>query len=231
MNVALILAGGTGTRLGGDIPKQYLLVNEKPVIVYCLETFENNQTVDEVLIVAANEWQESIKEWIDKYHITKFKGFAEAGSSRQHSILNGMNKALELGAVSDDKILIHDAARPNVSDRLIDECFSLLVEYDGVMPVIPVKDTIYLSKDGKEISDLLNRDQLFAGQAPESFRLGKYHEFHKGMGETDLDNVRGSSELAYKNGMKIRLIKGDEHNYKITTLDDLKKFQLEIKMR
>lgn len=222
MNTAIILAGGTGTRLGGNIPKQYLEVGDKPVITYCLEKFEYNQLIDEIVIVAAKEWQEYIQQHI--YTISKFKCFASAGSSRQHSIINGMKAA----SPKTERVIIHDAARPNVSDDTISQCIVGLDEYDGVMPVLPVKDTIYYSKTGEQINSLLNRDQLFAGQAPESFLFNKYLSIHDGITEEQLSLVRGSSEIAYRNGLKVKLIKGDEHNYKITTIADLEKFKSEV---
>ena len=98
--------------------------------------------------------------------------------------------------------------------------------FDGVMPVIPVKDTIYLSKGGEQIDGLLNRDELFAGQAPEAFNLKRYLEINRGLSKEELASVRGSSEIAYKNGFSIGLIAGDEDNFKITTPNDLERFKL-----
>ena len=176
-------------------------------------------------------WQNYILSWISKEGLNKFSGFAPAGSSRQHSIVNGMLKAQSIGATASDNIIIHDAARPNVSERIISQCMDRLSEYDGAMPVLPVKDTIYLSENGENITSLLNRDQLYAGQAPESFKYGKYLEIHNGMTEKDLSKVRGSSEIAYRHGLKICMIPGDECNYKITTKEDLNKFVREMEER
>ena len=136
--------------------------------------------------------------------------------------------AQQNGAGEKDSIIIHDAARPNISPMMISQCLSGLRDADGVMPVLPVKDTMYLSADGQHITSLLNRDQLFAGQAPESFCFGKYMAIHDGLTEEQLAQVRGSSELAYQHGMTIQLISGDEHNYKITTKADLEKFRKEM---
>lgn len=152
MNTAIILAGGTGKRLGGNIPKQYLEISNKPVIAYCLEKFENNKYIDEIVIVAELEWQNYLTEKIAE--ISKFKCFAPAGSSRQHSIING----LKASNPNTYKVIIHDSARPNVSDKMITECMLGLDEYDGVMPVLPVKDTIYFSENGEQINSLLSRD-------------------------------------------------------------------------
>ena len=176
------------------------------------------------MIVASEMWQDFILSCIKKENVKKFSGFALAGSSRQHSIINGMIMAHSIGATKNDNVIIHDAARPNVSEVIISECLESLSDYDGAIPTIPVKDTIYLSQNGESITSLLNRDYLYAGQAPESFKYGKYFEIHKGMSESDLSKVHGSSEIAYTHGLKIRMISGDEHNYKITTKEDLNKF-------
>lgn len=231
MVYAIILAGGTGTRLGGDIPKQYLKVSDKPVISYCLEKFEKHTLVDFIIIVVSDKWQKLVTDIIKKENISKFIGFAFSGSSRQHSILNGLEKAYNSGIADSDIVIIHDAARPNVSENLISSCIHEIKDVDAVMPVIQVKDTIYLSKTGKTIDSLLNRNQLFAGQAPESFIFGKYYTIHKNFTEKELANIKGSTEIAYKNNLNIKIIEGEESNYKITTISDLNKFELEIKKR
>lgn len=228
MVYAVILAGGTGTRLGGDIPKQYLEVFGRPVISYCIEKFEKHNLIDFIIIVAANEWQEFTTNVIKEERISKFAGFAPSGSSRQHSILNGLIKACDNGIADSDIIIIHDAARPNVSENLISLCINEIKDADGVMPVIQVKDTIYLSKTGKTINSLLNRNQLFAGQAPESFIFGKYYAINNSLSEKELADIRGSSEIAYKNNLHIKLVAGEEQNYKITTISDLNKFKSEM---
>lgn len=228
MNYAIILSGGTGVRLGRDIPKQYIEVGKKPIIMYCIETMEKTSCVDGFCIVAAVEWQDEIRGWMDESGISKFLGFAPAGKSRQHSLLNGMSFLMKTDPEEGSKVLIHDAARPNVTSELITSCFEALKEADGSMPVIPVKDTMYLSKDRKEISGLLNRDEIFSGQAPEAFDLRKYYEIHQDMTDEEIGAVKGTAEIGYKKGLTVRIIDGDENNYKITTEVDLEKFKDQI---
>lgn len=228
MVTAIVLAGGTGSRLGGDTPKQYLMAGDRPVIGYCLETFQKNERIDRVLIVCAGEWRDFIKEWIDALHIEKFCGFAPGGKSRQHSIYHALLEAKRQGQNEEDIVLVHDAARPWVDDAIIGQCIDAALEADGAMPVITVKDTVYLSRDGRRIDGLLCRDELFAGQAPESFRFGPYLRIHEQLGDEELGRIRGSSEIAYRSGMDIRLVTGSEGNYKITTMEDLDKFRLQI---
>ena len=132
---------------------------------------------------------------------------------------------MENSADENDNVIIHDSVRPLLSNKLICDCFESLDEYDGCMPVIPVNDTVYQSQDGKHISSLLNRDTLFAGQAPEAFKLKKYYEINCDLGKEQLAAVRGTSEIAYKNNFNICLIPGEDMNFKLTTPADLTRFK------
>lgn len=228
MATGLILSGGIGVRVGGTMPKQYLTVQGKPILIHCMERFEASEEIDAVIVVAAAEWQQTIRDWAESYGLRKLKGFADAGESRQHSIWNGLRKMKALGAGEDDIVVVHDAVRPCVSEKLLRECVRAAEEADGAMPVIAVKDTVYYSADGKGIDELLDRDRLYAGQAPESFRFGKYYAIHEKWKTEDLHKVRGSSEMAYRCGLRIRMIPGDEANFKITTPEDLKKFRKQM---
>ena len=251
MNIAVILSGGSGSRMkGGNIPKQYIEVGGKSIICYCLETFQAHPMIDAIVIVADEKYQEMLDEWMEKGRISKFADYAPSGRTRQHSIYSGITVAHEViewyeipteigGYVrvgvkeetedAEDIVIIHDAARPCVSEQIITDCINGAIECGGAMPVITVKDTVYQSIDGKTIGGLLNRDELFAGQAPEAFKLDPYLAIHDAMSDEELAEVRGSSEIAYKHGMKIKLVKGEEANFKITTKEDLDKFRAQIK--
>lgn len=230
MNIAVILSGGSGSRMkAGTTPKQYLKVGRKPIICYCLETFQKHEKIDAIVIVAEEQYHKMLTEWMKKEKISKFTGFAPAGRTRQHSIYSGIKIARKEAEGEQNIVIIHDAARPCVSDKIITDCIEAAQECGGAMPVITVKDTVYQSVNKKTISGLLNRDELFAGQAPEAFRLDSYLSIHDSMSEEDLANVRGSSEIAYRHGMEIKLVQGEEANFKITTKEDLDKFKLLVK--
>ncbi|MDE6314619.1 MAG: 2-C-methyl-D-erythritol 4-phosphate cytidylyltransferase [Lachnospiraceae bacterium] len=229
MNIAIILAGGVGSRMKTmDRPKQYIEVKGRPIISYCLQTFQEHKNIQEIYIVADESWQDYISGWIAKEHISKFRGFAPAGKSRQHSIYNGLVACEKSIRQPEDIVILHDAARPFVTREIIDACILGATELDGAMPVITIKDTVYRSTDGKSIASLLERSELFAGQAPESFRYGKYRKIHDEASDEELMNTRGSSEIAYKHGMEIRLFEGAERNFKITTMEDLTNFEAEL---
>ncbi|MBQ1507175.1 MAG: 2-C-methyl-D-erythritol 4-phosphate cytidylyltransferase [Ruminococcus sp.] len=228
MNTAIILAGGIGSRMGVDRPKQFLMVREKPIISYCFDIFQKHDRIDKIVVVVSDEWKKFVEEYAEKFSVTKLCGFAPAGKTRQHSIYNGL-KCIERNAPDTEIVIVHDAARPLVSDQIISDCIDGATEFDGAMPVISVKDTVYQSTDGKQIGQLLKRSELFAGQAPESFKFRKYLDIHNQVSDEEIGNTAGSSEIAYRHGMEIRMVKGSERNLKITTIEDLETFETILK--
>lgn len=228
MNIALLLSGGTGTRLGADIPKQYIEVCGRPIISYCLERLAAHSQIDTVQIVADKAWHEFIMEDMEqsasKEVFGKFKGFSAPGKNRQLSILSGLGDIMKYANAA-DYVLIHDAARLMLSERLITECLNAAVGHDGVVPVLPMKDTLYASADGGHVSSLLKRDEIYAGQAPEVFVLGKYYEANRRLMPDEILKINGSTEPAVMAGMDVVMIPGEENNFKITTKADLERVQ------
>ena len=225
MNIALLLSGGTGTRLGESIPKQYLDVGGRPVIAYAMERLFYHGNIDTVHIVAEPAWQRKIRKWISIYgRAEKFRGFCLPGANRQLSILHGLED-IKVYADNSDCIFIHDAARPLLSDYQVAECLEAVQGHDGVIPVLPMKDTVYTSKNGETIFSLLKRNEVFAGQAPEVFRFGKYYEANRKLLPDQILEINGSTEPAVMAGMDIAMIPGDEGNFKITTKMDLERFR------
>lgn len=236
MTIALILSGGTGTRLGADVPKQYIEINGRTIISYCMETLFFHPEIDAVQIVAEPAWQQLIFQELEKLWTEgeekgtaaefrqKFRGFSVPGTTRQLSILNGLEDILQYASV-EDIVMIHDAARPCLTTGLVTRCLEAVNGHDGVLPVLPMKDTVYLSEDGAVISSLLNRSQVFAGQAPEFFVLGKYYEANKVLLPEKILAINGSTEPAILSGLDVAMVSGDEGNFKITTKADLERFQ------
>lgn len=225
MNIALILSGGIGSRLGADIPKQYIKIGGRPIISYCIEQISRHEMIDAIQVVADQSWHAPIRECMEKYGINgKLKGFSAPGKNRQLSIFNGLQDILDY-AEYEDCVLIHDAARPLLSKQQITDCINAVAGHDGVLPVLSMKDTVYLSVDGKSVSSLLNRNEIFAGQAPEIFRLGKYYEANRLLLPDRILEMNGSTEPAIMAGMDIAMIPGNEMNFKITTKADLERFR------
>lgn len=223
MNIALILSGGTGARFGAEIPKQYIECKGRMIISYCIETFQECEQIDAIWVVADEFWCSTI----EKLSYSKLKGFSEPGDTRQLSVLNGLEDIAEW-ATEDDIIVIHDAARPLVSKETIHALIEETKEHDGAIPVLPMKDTVYYSQDGVRISNLLERKCVYAGQAPESFHLGKYLDVNRKLLPDKIYTINGSTEPAILAGMDIAMIPGDERNLKITTPGDLARFMNEI---
>jgi 2-C-methyl-D-erythritol 4-phosphate cytidylyltransferase len=230
MNYAVILSGGTGSRTGLSIPKQYYRVAGKPIIRYVIETIQNSAVFEGYVIVAEEKWIGACKQAngcgteSQDASRCRFLGFAPPGDNRQLSVYAGLLKLKEYAA-EEDIVVIQDAARPNTTAELLQRCVSFSSEEDGAMPVLPMKDTIYQSSSGKRIDGLLKREELFAGQAPEAFRFGKYLRANEALLPERIRSINGSSEPAVLAGMKIALIEGDENNVKITTERDLRKFE------
>ncbi|MBR2530394.1 MAG: 2-C-methyl-D-erythritol 4-phosphate cytidylyltransferase [Lachnospiraceae bacterium] len=232
MAIALVLSGGTGTRLGGDIPKQYIQSGGRMLIAYCLDMFISHSDVSDIFIVADEKWHDRIFHELRRLLIdtSKIAGFSKPGATRQLSILSGLRDIAEYVRSSGDHekdpaVIIHDAARPNLTASHLSECLSALEGYDGVMPALPMKDTVYYSGDGKTVTSLLDRGRIFAGQAPEIYRLGKYLEANEKLLPDEILKINGSTEPAILAGLSVSMIKGDENNYKITTAADLKRFE------
>lgn len=230
--------GGTGSRLGGQVPKQYLEVNGKPIIAYCMGTLLSREALDALWVVAEKEWHGLVRKWSAGHEVPVF--FSEPGRTRQLSVWNGLQGIKEwldsAGAEAGTKkgmdvqgaeeaeqvtVLIHDAARPLVSARLIADCLAGCREHDGVMPALPVKDTMYYGQDGK-IESLLERSKVITGQAPEAFRFAKYYEANQRLLPDEILKINGSTEVAILAGMDVEYIVGEERNFKITTMADLR---------
>lgn len=229
MNIALILSGGTGTRLGADIPKQYIEIDGRPVISYCMEQLAKHEEIHAVQIVADGQWHDTILKCLEIYDCPKcgdkgkFRGFSEPGENRQLSIINGLEDISRYASES-DIVMIHDAARPMLSAQMISDSLAAVKGHDGVLPVLPMKDTVYASADGHRVSALLKREEIFAGQAPEVFVLGKYYEANRRLAPDEILKINGSTEPAVMAGMDIVMIPGDERNFKITTREDMERF-------
>ena len=222
MNVALVLSGGTGARMGLDIPKQYQTIAGKPVIVHTLKQFETLAEVDGVIVVASPEWERQILEWKAGYGLSKLWKIAPAGPDRQQSIRSGLTAAKAFMKDGPGGVIVQEAARPLTSQGLLARLVQALEEAPAVMPVLPITDTTYTSRDGQWVDGLLDRSTLFAGQAPEAFDYWRYLRLYEETPVEILSSMSGSCQLPYSQGWKVKMIPGDPENLKITYAADLK---------
>jgi len=217
-----VLSGGTGTRLGADLPKQYIELAGKPVIVHTLERLQRCEAVEGLVVAASSEWKTMLLRWKEEYSFTKLLTVAPAGENRQLSIRNGL-LAAEQFMDSDRRagVIIQDAVRPLASMELLTRLIQALKEAPAVMPVLPITDTAYTSRDGQWVDGLLDRSTLFAGQAPEAFHYWPYWALYRDASEETLGSMSGSCQLPYSEGWQVKMIPGEQGNVKITYSKDL----------
>ena len=213
--------------MGLSIPKQYYIVKGIPIILYSIRRFAYSGLIDKIVIVLSEEWRHFIEVWLSKEHLNCEVLFAQAGCSRQHSVLSGL-EVLNQFAAEDDLVLVHDAVRPLFPSSNIIDGIDACSQYDGALPVIRVKDATYQSRDGERLTSLLPRQELFSGQSPECFIFGKLLKAHALFANDEIMSIRGCAELAFKAGLSVRFIPGTENNYKLTTIEDLRAFELSV---
>lgn len=223
MNHVIIVAGGIGSRMNLDIPKQFVLVNDIPVFLYSFRKFAKRNDISKIVLVISDEWKEFVEQFLNKETIKKQVLFASAGQSRQHSVWNGLRKLSDY-VQDDDFVFIHDAVRPLFPESIIDDGINGCCCFDATLPVIKVKDATYQSADGETLSAILPRNELFSGQSPECFRFRKILDAHDLFTDDEIGQIRGTSELGYKAKLSVKLIKGSERNFKLTTIEDLQSF-------
>lgn len=229
MNIGIILAGGTGSRMGSDIPKQFIDIYGKPLIIHTLESFDMNLNIDYIAVVCKNDWKEDLEIWLRKFGINKVKWIVDGGETRQASIYNALKEIKDF-CKEDDIVVIHDAARPLISQRIIDENIKGAKEFGAVDTVIPTADTIINSKDDKTINNVPIRKELYLGQTPQSFRFSKVLKAHEKAIENKKTDATDDCQLLLDLNEKVHLVKGDKLNFKITTFEDLMILKAIIKL-
>lgn len=225
MFFSILLSGGIGTRMHLERPKQYLEMGGRSILSYSAEALFQSEQIQAIQVVADSQWHGYILQQIKALNgLPKFSGFSAPGRNRQESIFNALQD-YALQVRENDAVLIHDAVRPFLSLNLINRCIEAFEGHDGVLPVLTMRDTVYMSKDGKRVSTLLQREEIFAGQAPELFAYGKYYRANQRLFPNNILKISGSTEPAILAGMDIVMIPGDEMNFKVTTNADLIRFQ------
>ena len=220
MNIGIILAGGSGTRMGSDIPKQFIDIYGKPLIIHTLENFDINPKIDYIAVVCKKEWQEELKIWIRRFGINKVKWIVEGGSTRQESIYNSL-QTIKDECNNDDIVIIHYASRPLISQRIIDDNIEGAKAYGAVDTVIPTADTIVNSKDNETIHCIPIRKELYLGQTPQSFKYELIMNAHTFAKNNYIVDATDDCQLVLKLDKKVYFVNGDKLNFKVTTFEDL----------
>ena len=216
MNGVIIVAAGSGSRMNMGINKQFIKLKDKEIIVYTLEKFYKHKNIDEIVVVVKEQEAEFFKkEIIDKYNFENIK-IAYGGKERQNSVYNGL-KMLDKKC---DIVLVHDGARPFISQQLIDKCIEEAKSHNAVVVGVPVKDTIKVINEDNDIVDTPERSKLWAVQTPQTFN---YDILVKSYEDAFKNKFYGTDDamLVERIGYKVKMIEGSYNNIKITTQEDL----------
>lgn len=224
MNIALIIAGGAGERMKQNIPKQFLDVFHKPVIVYTMEIFQGCEEIDAIIIVSLSGWETTIWKYAEKYRITKLRSVVPGGSCGQESIYNGIVEIQKYYNV-DDIILIHDAIRPMVSKEIIKDCINVVKKDGNAITVIPCQEAMLETQNQQSSFSSYPREQLMRTQTPQGFYLKDIIALHTEARERNITDSVATCTLAAELGRTLFFSKGSEKNLKITTMDDLDIFK------
>lgn len=224
MNIALIIAGGSGQRMHQNIPKQFLTVNEKPVIVYTLQAFQNHPDIDAMAVVCISGWEQVLQAYADQFNVTKLKYIIPGGKNGQDSIRNGVYE-LEKHFQKEDVVLIHDAIRPMVSNEIISDCIVKTRQYGCAIATIPCAEAMLETLDGIVSTGSYPRDRLKRTQTPQGFFLGDICNLHREALRKGITNSVASCTLMVEMGKQVYFSAGSEKNIKLTTVEDIDIFK------
>lgn len=225
MNYAVILAGGSGSRMGPqDMPKQFLMLGSKPIFIHTVEQFIINKKINKIILCCPSVWLDHTKNTIQKYLPEVSNIFVvEGGETRQDTILKGCKFIQqEFGIGDNDVIITHDAVRPFITQRIIDDNVEKLKMYNAVDTVIPSTDTIVVSNDKKTIDNIPLRDKMYQGQTPQSFNLKKFMTIFESLTDEEKTILTDACKAFVLKNEEVALVKGETYNIKITTIQDLK---------
>lgn len=226
MNIAMIIAGGKGNRMNQDIPKQFLNIHDKPVIVYTMQAFQKHPEIDAILIVCLDGWQEILKAYARQFNITKLKWVVAGGANGQESIHNGLVE-LAKECKEDDLVMVHDGIRPNVSQEIISNSIAECRLHGSAITVIPCAEAMLLREEenGTSAKALISRDALARTQTPQTFPLSRLLWAHEEAARRGITNSIASCTLMVELGETVYFCPGSEKNIKITTTEDLEIFK------
>lgn len=221
MVVALLTAAGKGTRMGQDIPKQFMHVANKPLIIHTMEAFQNHPSIDAILVVTLPGWMEVLRAYANQFNITKLKWVIPGGDTGQESIHNGL-VCLKKYLNDDDIVMIHDGNRCMVSSEIISNSLATFRDYGSAVAAIPCVEAVFRSSDnGLSSTDSIPREQLYRTQTPHTYTLGKLLWAHEEAAKRNIKNTAASCTLMQQLGETVYFSKGSELNLKITTVDDM----------
>lgn len=225
MNIALIFAGGVGRRMALEeqsLPKQFLKINSKPVIIHTLEQFQNHPQIDKIYIAINKDYYEYILELVNYYHITKTSGVVLGGETGLDSIYKLINAASEENP-EDSIVLIHDGVRPNITPKVISDNIECAKNNGNAITCTPCQETIVISSSGKYPEEVPLRKDSYTAQAPQTFRLGDIYDAYTKIKQVNSDyaGLIDSCTICKTLNIPTNIVIGNRGNIKITTIEDL----------
>lgn len=222
MNYALIIAGGSGNRMGQDIPKQFMHVDNCPIIVHTMKCFQNHPDINGIAVVCLKGWETVLQSYANQFLIDKLKWIFPGGDTGMESIHNGIYGLKEAGCDDEDLVLIHDAVRPLLSQDIISSNIAICKAYGYAITGIQCREAILESEDGFTSTNSIPRDKLIRTQTPQTFRLKNIIDVHEQAKLMNIENSVSSATLvAEVGGRTMHIVPGSEKNIKVTTVEDL----------
>ena len=220
MNYALIFAGGVGRRMNSRaLPKQFLEINSKPVIIHTIEKFDEHPEIDGICVVCVDEWMSHLKNLLKKYNIQKVKWIIAGGETALDSQYNGL-KAIGSDAEKTDIVLIHDGVRPMINSKLISDCIESVRQYGSGVCVAPATETIVRADESDFIQSTVLRSECMLARAPQSFYLNDIISVHEQAIKDNNHNHIDSTSMMLAYGRKVHVVEGPSENLKVTTPAD-----------
>lgn len=223
-NIALLMAGGSGARMHQNIPKQFLTINDRPVIVYTMEAFQRHVDIQTIAVVCINGWESVLQAYADQFNITKLKHIIAGGDSNHNSIRNGLFE-LEKCYKRDDIVLIHDGIRPMVSEEIISDCIITAKKYGSAISSVPCYEPVMRTEDGLQTCDFYPREKLRRSHTPHGYPIGKICDMYRLADERGITNSTSSNTLLFELGEQVYFSAGSEKNIKLTTVEDIEIFK------
>lgn len=228
-----ILAGGIGKRMNmaNGMPKQFLMLGDKPIIIHTIEKFLLCQRIDKIFVGVHEDWIVYMQDIVNKYIENKDKiRIVAGGKDRNETIMNVANAIeKEFGQSNDNIIITHDAVRPFITLRIIEDNIDTAMKYDACDTVIPATDTIVVSQDDETISDIPNRKIMYQGQTPQTFKISLLKKLYEDLKEDEKEILTDACKICVVRNVPVKLVLGDTSNMKITTISDYKTAQALLK--
>ncbi len=232
MNYALIIAGGSGNRMGQDIPKQFMHLDNCPIIIHTMMAFQKHPDIQGIAVVCLAGWETVLQSYANQFNVTKLKWIFPGGGNGQESIHNGIVGLKEAGCADTDLVLVHDAVRPLLSQDIISSNIAVCQKFGYAITGIQCREAILESEDGFSTTTSIPRDKLIRTQTPQTFTLGSLLQAHdkaQAMGITS--SVASCTLMAEIGGVEMHIVPGSEKNIKITTVEDLEILKALMKLQ